>query len=98
MVAAQQKAGPVRTCLGCGTKAPKTAFIRFVFLDGGLLIDRKQVAPGRGAYCCRKMECYHRFVRQQKKLAWALRCHEKDKMVSIAPRQGLDVEFASCLV
>lgn len=98
IVSAQLKAGTVRTCLGCGAKAPKTALVRFVALDGCLVIDGKQVAPGRGAYCCPKIQCYQRFVKQQKKLAWALRGHEKEKMGSIVLSQGLDAEFISCLV
>jgi len=98
MVSAQLKAGTVRTCLGCGAKAPKATLVRFVALDGCLVIDGKQVAPGRGAYCCRKTRCYQQFVKQQKKLAWALRCHEKGKMGSIVLSQGLDAEFTSCLV
>ncbi|MDR1432073.1 MAG: YlxR family protein [Propionibacteriaceae bacterium] len=43
--------GPVRTCVGCRRKAPKTALLRLVAgPDGGVLVDHSQTAPGRGAY------------------------------------------------
>lgn len=94
----QAKACPVRTCLGCGVKVNKTELVRFVVFDGCLAVDGKQVVPGRGAYCCRKIQCYHRFVKQRKKLAWALRYHDREELGGIALSQGLDAEFASYLV
>jgi uncharacterized protein len=49
---------PLRTCVGCGRKAPKDELLRFVARDGVLVpgaTDR-----GRGAYTCRRLACFER--------------------------------------
>jgi predicted RNA-binding protein YlxR (DUF448 family) len=49
---------PIRTCAGCGRKAPKTELMRFGALDGALTrLDR---GPGRGVYTCRRLSCFER--------------------------------------
>ncbi len=54
-------AEPLRMCAGCRERAPKKALIRIVRTpEGGLLLDAKEKAPGRGAYLCRKAECLQR--------------------------------------
>jgi predicted RNA-binding protein YlxR (DUF448 family) len=53
-------ASPVRTCVGCGRKAPQAELIRFVALDG-VLVEGTD-APGRGAYTCRRLQCFERAV------------------------------------
>jgi len=51
-------ADPMRMCAGCRERAPKRELIRVVRTpDGGLLLDARDKAPGRGAYICRKAEC-----------------------------------------
>ncbi len=49
---------PVRTCAGCGRKAPQDELLRFVARDGSLLQAPK--GPGRGAYTCRRLACFER--------------------------------------
>jgi len=49
---------PLRTCAGCGRKAPKAELLRFVVHEGTLMPGAK--APGRGAYTCRRLECFER--------------------------------------
>jgi predicted RNA-binding protein YlxR (DUF448 family) len=49
---------PVRTCAGCGRKAPKGELLRFVARDGTLLHAPK--GPGRGVYTCRRLACFER--------------------------------------
>ena len=49
---------PIRTCVGCGRKAPQAELVRFVALDGALTAAAK--APGRGAYTCRRLACFER--------------------------------------
>ena len=49
---------PVRTCAGCGRKAPKAELIRFVAPDGVLTPDA--TASGRGVYTCRRLSCFER--------------------------------------
>jgi uncharacterized protein len=49
---------PVRTCAGCGRKAPQGELVRFVAQSGALLHAPK--GPGRGAYTCRRLACFER--------------------------------------
>jgi uncharacterized protein len=49
---------PIRTCVGCGRKAPQSELIRFVAQDGVLVWSA--TAPGRGAYSCRRLACFER--------------------------------------
>jgi len=51
---------PTRTCTGCGRKAPQAELIRFVAHDGVLTAGAH--APGRGAYTCRRLQCFERAV------------------------------------
>jgi len=50
----------IRSCVGCGRKAPQDVFLRFV-AENGILTpgDRR---PGRGAYTCRRLSCFERAV------------------------------------
>lgn len=41
---------PVRTCVGCRVRAPRSALLRVVVQDGVLVADEKAVLPGRGAW------------------------------------------------
>jgi predicted RNA-binding protein YlxR (DUF448 family) len=52
--------GPIRSCVGCGSKAPQSELLRFVAEDGRLVPGAKQ--PGRGAYTCRRLSCFERAV------------------------------------
>jgi len=51
---------PVRTCVGCGRKAPQRELIRFVAPDGLLRRDDARRTPGRGAYTCARPACFVR--------------------------------------
>jgi predicted RNA-binding protein YlxR (DUF448 family) len=53
---------PIRTCAGCGRKAPKAALYRFVARSGRLVADPARRAPGRGAYTCPRLACFERAV------------------------------------
>jgi predicted RNA-binding protein YlxR (DUF448 family) len=50
--------GPVRTCAGCGRKAPQAELVRFVAREGVLTPGAE--AQGRGVYTCRRLECFER--------------------------------------
>jgi uncharacterized protein len=52
---------PVRTCAGCGRRAPKAELVRFVARDGAL-VQGTSGAPGRGVYTCRRLSCFERAV------------------------------------
>jgi predicted RNA-binding protein YlxR (DUF448 family) len=49
---------PIRTCAGCGRKAPQAELVRFVEHEGALTPGAKQ--PGRGVYTCRRLPCFER--------------------------------------
>jgi predicted RNA-binding protein YlxR (DUF448 family) len=49
---------PIRTCVGCGRKAPQPELLRFAARGGELVQDAQ--APGRGAYTCRRLACFER--------------------------------------
>jgi predicted RNA-binding protein YlxR (DUF448 family) len=61
---------PIRTCAGCGRKAPQDELIRFAAQDGVLVADRR--APGRGVYTCRRLACFER-ARTRRAFARTLR-------------------------
>jgi predicted RNA-binding protein YlxR (DUF448 family) len=48
---------PVRTCAGCGRRAPQRELARF-HASGGVL--EPGPGPGRGAYTCRRLVCFER--------------------------------------
>jgi predicted RNA-binding protein YlxR (DUF448 family) len=49
---------PIRTCAGCGRKAPQGELLRFVAREGKLTSGRR--LPGRGVYTCRRLACFER--------------------------------------
>jgi predicted RNA-binding protein YlxR (DUF448 family) len=51
---------PIRSCIGCGRKAPQGELLRFV-AKGGVLVPGAG-EPGRGAYTCRRLSCFERAV------------------------------------
>jgi uncharacterized protein len=53
-------AAPIRSCIGCGRKAPQSDLLRFVAEDGKLVPGAGK--PGRGAYTCRRLPCFERAV------------------------------------
>ena len=53
-------AAPIRSCVGCGRKAPQSELLRFAAPDGKLVPGAGH--PGRGAYTCRRLACFERAV------------------------------------
>ena len=51
---------PIRSCVGCGRKAPQSQLLRFVAQEGKLVPGATK--PGRGAYTCRRLPCFERAV------------------------------------
>lgn len=51
---------PVRTCAGCGRKAPQAELMRFAAPDGTLQADPARRLPGRGVYTCARSACLER--------------------------------------
>ena len=49
---------PIRTCAGCGRKAPQAELVRFAAVNGELMPGR--TLTGRGVYTCRRLSCFER--------------------------------------
>lgn len=49
---------PIRTCAGCGARAPQAELIRFVARDGELVPGASE--EGRGVYTHRRLACFER--------------------------------------
>jgi uncharacterized protein len=49
--------GPIRTCAGCGRKAPQAELVRFRAEEGELVPGP---GPGRSVYTCRRLACFER--------------------------------------
>ena len=60
--AASLGSGPVRTCVGCRTKALRSALVRVVAVPGTtqVVLDRRGDAPGRGAWLHEQHSCLDR--------------------------------------
>lgn len=56
---------PVRTCVGCRMRAPRSALLRVVSQDGILIIDERAVLPGRGAWMHPTQECMATALRRR---------------------------------
>jgi len=64
---------PLRTCIGCRETKPKKELIRLVRTPAGeIKIDLSSKLSGRGAYFCRKRECFEMAVKK-KRIPWALK-------------------------
>ena len=48
---------PVRTCVGCGVRASRSALVRVVAIQSVLILDERAVMPGRGAWLHSTQEC-----------------------------------------
>jgi len=75
---------PVRTCVGCGQRAPQAALLRFVAGADGLELSRR--APGRGAYLHRRPECWAAFTRRRgpvRSLRIAAARAERERLVAM---------------
>ncbi|MGY6498175.1 MAG: YlxR family protein [Microcella sp.] len=48
---------PVRTCVGCRQRAPRTELVRCVARDGTVVVDASASLPGRGAWVHGTRDC-----------------------------------------
>jgi len=51
---------PMRTCIGCRSREPKSALVRIVAdasAPGGCAVDANRTRPGRGAHIHPRAEC-----------------------------------------
>lgn len=48
---------PVRTCLGCRQRAPRSSLVRVVARDGVVVVDARARFSGRGAWVHATRDC-----------------------------------------
>lgn len=63
---------PVRTCVGCRSRASRSSLLRVVARDQRVVVDEAATMPGRGAWLHPATECVELAVRR-KALGRALR-------------------------
>jgi Predicted nucleic-acid-binding protein implicated in transcription termination len=49
---------PVRTCIGCRSRAPRSSLLRVVARESQLVVDHSATLPGRGAWLHPTIDCY----------------------------------------
>lgn len=60
----EEAQGPVRMCVICRQRFPKSALSRYILTSTGTLAyDAAHTMPGRGWYVCGQESCQQRFVR-----------------------------------
>jgi len=52
-----ERAEPVRTCVGCRSRAAKSELLRVVAVEGSLVPDPRGRLPGRGAHLHPAADC-----------------------------------------
>ena len=89
----KQRKVPMRQCLGCREMAPKRELIRVVRAPdgGGISLDFKGKAPGRGAYLCGKPECLKK-ARKSRALERALGCAPPPEVYDALEQQMKEAE------
>ena len=55
---------PVRTCVGCRARAPRSTLLRVVAVDHHLIPDERASMPGRGAWVHDTLECVDAAIRR----------------------------------
>ena len=56
---------PVRTCLGCRLRAPRSSLVRVVARDGRAVVDAAARLPGRGAWVHPDDGCVENAIRRR---------------------------------
>jgi predicted RNA-binding protein YlxR (DUF448 family) len=63
---------PVRTCIGCRSRAPRSSLLRVVAQQSRVVADTSAVLPGRGAWLHPRLECL-RLAQRRRAFGRALR-------------------------
>ncbi|TFB93707.1 MULTISPECIES: YlxR family protein [Cryobacterium] len=55
---------PVRTCIGCRSRAPRSSLLRVVARESELVVDETATLPGRGAWLHPTAACFQDALRR----------------------------------
>ncbi len=76
----KQRKLPTRRCTGCGEHFPKNTLIRILRTpEREIVIDLTGKKSGRGAYICRRLECFKK-ARKQKRIEVSIECNIPDEV------------------
>ena len=72
---------PLRRCTGCGESFPKKELMRVVRTpEGSVVLDFTGKANGRGAYVCKKTECFKK-ARKANRFRTNLECEIPEEVL-----------------
>ena len=71
---------PIRSCIGCRKTGSPSSLMRMVLVDGKVIFDQKQIAPGRGAWVHRK--CLELAI-DRKAFNWAFKLTEMPEVEEV---------------
>ncbi len=91
----RRKHVPLRSCIACRERYPKRELIRIVRSpEGTFEIDPKGKLAGRGAYLCRRRQCWEEAL-QPGRLSQALKCRvSAEDVVALKTRALAQIEEA----
>lgn len=83
----KQKKIPMRMCLGCNEMYPKREMVRVVKpKDGDISLDLTGKKSGRGAYICRRTECFNK-ARKAHRFEKSFSCAISDELYDRMERE-----------
>jgi predicted RNA-binding protein YlxR (DUF448 family) len=56
---------PVRTCIGCRSRASRSSLLRIVAQNSDLVVDETATLPGRGAWIHPTIACFQEAVKRR---------------------------------
>ena len=71
---------PIRSCIGCRKTDSPSSLMRMVLVDGKVIFDQQQIAPGRGAWVHRK--CLELAI-DRKAFKWAFKLTEMPEVEEV---------------
>ena len=76
---------PMRMCVVCRKKLPKSGLVRMIKSgDGKIFPDKQECLPGKGIYLCPETDCLNMFLGHKKfrKTYWSLLSEEALKSLA----------------
>lgn len=76
----QKKKIPLRQCVGCSERKPKSELLRVVRTpEGEIVLDKTGKKNGRGVYLCRGVKCFNK-ARKNGRIVAHLECDIPDEI------------------
>ena len=83
----KKKAQPMRKCTGCNEMKEKRELVRIVRdPEGNISVDLTGKKSGRGAYICKKSECFSK-ARKAKRFEKALSCQIPEEIFALMEKE-----------